>query len=119
MNSGYASAQQGRSRVPDVFIVGAPRCGTTALYTYLKDHPEIFMSPIKEPEFFTDFLGEGRRVRTEAEYLNCFGGVRDEKRIGEASVSYLASRTSARAIKGFSPLAMIIIMLRNPVDVMY
>jgi Sulfotransferase domain len=119
MNYGGASAQEGRIRFPDVFIVGAPRCGTTALYTYLRDHPEIFMSPIKEPEFFTDFLGEHRRVRTWPEYLGCFAGVRGEKRIGEASVSYLASHTSARVIKEFSPLARIIIMLRNPVDAMY
>jgi hypothetical protein len=119
MNHGGTSAQEGRSRLPDFFIVGAPRCGTTALYTYLRDHPEIFMSPIKEPEFFTDFLGKHRRVRTRLEYLNCFAGVGGEKRIGEASVSYLASPTSARAIKEFSPLARIIIMLRNPVDVMY
>jgi hypothetical protein len=119
MNRGSTSAQQQRSRVPDCFIVGAPRCGTTALYTYLREHPDVFMSPIKEPEFFTDFLGEHRRVRTRAEYLDCFAGVRGEKRLGEASVSYLASHTSARAIKEFSPLAKIIIMLRNPVDVMY
>src|SRR3981081_1659485 len=119
MNRGDTSDQQGRNRVPDVFIVGAPRCGTTALYTYLKDHPEIFMSPIKEPEFFTDCMGEHRRVRAQADYLYCFAAVRGEKRIGEASVSYLASHTSAKAIKEFSPLARIIIMLRNPVDVMY
>lgn len=119
MNPSATSAQEGRSSVPDVFIVGAPRCGTTALYTYLGDHPEIFMSPIKEPEFFTDFLGEHRRVRTWPEYLDCFAGVRGEKRIGEASVSYLVSPTSARAIKQFSPLARVIIMLRNPVDVMH
>jgi sulfotransferase family protein len=113
------AAMEGQFRVPDFFIVGAPRCGTTALYTYLRDHSEIFMSPIKEPDFFADFLGEQRRVRTLPEYLECFAGVRGEKRIGEASVAYLASHTSARVIKEFSPLASIIIMLRNPVDVMY
>lgn len=112
------SATEGQIRVPDFFIVGAPRCGTTALYTYLKDHFEIFMSPIKEPNFFADFLGEQRRVRTLPEYLECFSGAREEKRIGEASVAYLASHTSARAIKEFSPLASIIIMLRNPLEVM-
>ena len=106
-------------RIPDFFIVGAPRCGTTALYTYLSDHPDIFMSRIKEPDFFADYLGKHRRVRTFPEYLDCFTGVQGNKRIGEASVSYLASQTSAKVIKDFSPLAKIIIMLRNPVDVMY
>lgn len=110
---------EGRIGIPDFFIVGAPRCGTTALYTYLSGHPEIFMSHIKEPDFFADYLGKHRRVRTLPEYLDCFTGVQGKKRIGEASVSYLASQTSARVIKEFSPLARIIIMLRNPVDVMY
>jgi Sulfotransferase domain len=103
---------------PDFFLVGAPRCGTTALYTYLKQHPEIFMSPIKEPQFFADFLAEHRRICTWSDYLNCFAGADHEKRIGEASVAYLAAPNSARDIKVFSPQARIIIMLRNPVDVM-
>lgn len=115
----HFSATEGQIRVPDFFIVGAPRCGTTALYTYLKDHSEIFMSSIKEPNFFADFLGEQRLIRTLPEYLELFSGAREEKRIGEASVAYLASHTSARVIKEFSPRASIIIMLRNPVDVMY
>ena len=103
---------------PDFFLVGAPRCGTTALYTYLKQHPEIFMPPIKEPQFFADFLGEHRRICNWADYLNCFTGADREKRVGEASVAYLAAPNSAKDIKAFSPEARIIIMLRNPVDVM-
>jgi hypothetical protein len=103
---------------PDFFLVGAPRCGTTALYTYLKQHPEIFMSPIKEPQFFAEFLGDHRRICSWSDYLNCFAGADLEKRIGEASVAYLAAPNSAKDIKAFSPEARIIIMLRNPVDVM-
>jgi Sulfotransferase domain len=103
---------------PDFFLVGAPRCGTTALYTYLEQHPEIFMSAIKEPQFFADFLGEHRRICNWSDYLNCFAGADLEKRIGEASVAYLAAPNSAKDIKAFSPEARIIIMLRNPVDVM-
>ncbi len=119
MNCSGPCPLEGRIGIPDFFIVGAPRCGTTALYTYLKDHPDIFMSQIKEPNFFANYLGKHRKVRTLPEYLDCFTGVQGEKRIGEASVSYLASHTSAKMIKQFSPLASIIIMLRNPVDVMY
>jgi Sulfotransferase domain len=119
MNYFVTRSVERRIRIPDFFIVGAPRCGTTALYTYLRDHPDIFMSQIKEPNFFADYLGEYRRVRTLPEYLDCFTGVQGEKRVGEASVSYLASHTSAEVIKEFSPLASIIIMLRNPIDVMY
>ena len=76
------------------------------------------MSPIKEPQFFADFLGEHRRICTWSDYLNCFAGADLEKRIGEASVAYLAAPNSAKDIKVFSPEARIIIMLRNPVDVM-
>lgn len=104
---------------PDLFLVGAPRSGTTALYTYLKQHPEIFLSRIKEPQFFADFLGEQRRVQNWSDYLNCFAGADRQKRIGEGSVSYLAATNSARDIKAFSPEARIIIMLRNPLDVMH
>jgi hypothetical protein len=77
------------------------------------------MSPTKEPDFFADYLGEHRRIRTWPEYMDCFARVQCEKMIGEASVSYLASHSAARVLKEFSPLASIIIMLRNPVDVMY
>jgi hypothetical protein len=89
------------------------------MYTYLREHPDIFMSPIKEPNFLAEYLGERRRIRTWAEYLSCFADAKDEKRVGEASVFYMASRTAAEAIKRISPHAHIIIMLRNPIDVMY
>ena len=105
-------------RKPNFFIVGAPRCGTTALYTYLREHADIFMPQLKEPDFFADFLGKRRRIRTWEEYRACFSGACKEKRIGEASVSYLASRTSAEDLRRFSPDASILIMLRNPLDVM-
>ena len=107
-------------RKPNFFIVGAPRCGTTSLWAYLKGHPDIFMSPEKELYFFDSDL----RVRKEsapalAEYLNHFSGAGDEKKVGEATPSYLRSQRAAKDIKAFCPGAQIIIMLRNPVDVMH
>ena len=105
---------------PNFFIVGGPKCGTTALYTYLKNHPEIFMSRIKEPQFFAaDIFCDQRTVQTLADYLSCFAAARNEKRIGEASTAYLGSRNAAQEIKAFNPNAQIIIALRNPVEVMY
>jgi hypothetical protein len=78
------------------------------------------MSPIKEPQFFADdILGNLRNVRTWEDYLNCFIGGESEKAIGEASVAYLSSRAALHGIKAFNPNAQIIIMLRNPIDVMY
>ena len=48
-------------RLPDFFIVGAPKCGTSALASYLRGHPQIFMSPVKEPNYFC-FDAPGLRV---------------------------------------------------------
>jgi hypothetical protein len=105
---------------PNFFIVGAPKCGTTALYSYLAQHPDIFMPSLKEPQFFADdVLGSLRAVRTMENYLNCFADAKPGQTIGEASVAYLGSDSALRGIKAFNPAAEIIVMLRNPIDVMY
>src|SRR5262249_50339658 len=106
-------------RKPDLFIVGAPRCGTTAMYTYLGQHPDIFMSARKEPHFFGTDFSSPALDRDEQTYLALFTGARNETRAGEASVFYLCSRRAAKEIHAFSPSARIIIMLRNPVEMMY
>lgn len=106
---------------PNFFIVGAPKCGTTSLYNYLKQHPEIFMPDvIKEPHYFADDLHFRKyRITDLEQYLNLFAEAKNEKRIGEASAMYLYSNISAIKIKKFSPSASIIIMLRNPVEMIY
>jgi len=107
---------------PDVFIVGAPKCGTTTMYEYLRAHPEIFMSPIKELHYFSKDVFDDYRpysIRTLAEYLDCFKEAKIEKRVGECSPTYLGSPSAPANIKLFSPEARIVIMLRNPVDTMY
>jgi hypothetical protein len=108
-----------KTRRPDFFIVGAPRCGTTALYSYLRQHPDVFMPEHKEPHFFNTDMASGGAVRELQAYLRLFSGARDHKRVGEASVYYLSSAHAPAAIKEFCPHAQILIMLRNPVDVMY
>ncbi|MGH7797295.1 MAG: sulfotransferase domain-containing protein [Candidatus Binatia bacterium] len=106
-------------RRPDFFIVGAPKCGTTAMIEYLKQHPEVFIPDRKELDFFgSDLVFKGHRL-TEEEYLSFFARAKMEKRAGEGSVWYLHSTTAASEIKKFSPFARIIIMLRNPLDMMY
>ncbi len=104
---------------PNFFIVGAPRCGTTAMYTYLKQHPDIFMSELKEPHFFGSDINASYFVRDIKTYLALFSKAKEEKIIGEASTWYLYSKQAAREIKDFSPYAKILIMLRNPVDMLY
>jgi len=106
-------------RRPNFFIVGAPKCGTTALYSYLRRHPEIYL-PHKEIHYFGEDLAfRHRRRYTEQEYLRLFAQAGAAGRLGDASVWYLYSKTAAREIGGFAPAARVIIMLRNPIDMMY
>lgn len=106
-------------RQPDFFIVGAPKCGTTAMDEYLKKHPEIFVAERKEMHFFGSDLNLNINRMTREEYLPHFSKAKNEKRVGEASVWYLYSKRAASEIKEFCASASIIIMLRNPVDMLY
>lgn len=108
---------------PTFFIVGAPRSGTTAMYEYLRPHPEVFMAPYKEPHYFaTDLKAPNPwlgRFRDRKNYLELFEGANKEKQTGEASVLYLFSKTAARNIKKFNPDAKIVILLRSPLKMVY
>jgi hypothetical protein len=109
-------------RFPDLFIAGAPRCGTTFLYTALQGHPDVFMSPRKEPRYFAPDLDSGepeigrRRVRVEADYLSLFADARPDQLLGEATAAYLGSKVAPRLIAAVSPQARIIVSLRDPVE---
>lgn len=102
---------------PNFFIVGAPKCGTTAMNDYLSQHPEIYMAP-KEIHYFGRDLKIRERI-SEEEYFQKFKEAGDNKIMGEASVWYLFSKTAAEEIKSFSPEARILIMLRNPIEVIH
>ncbi|MFO1429202.1 MAG: sulfotransferase domain-containing protein [Candidatus Competibacteraceae bacterium] len=104
---------------PDFFIVGAPKCGTTALYEYLRQHPDIFMPELKEPHYFSSDLHPLYRTTGLDNYLALFKEAQAHQQSGEASSSYLYSKIAASAIEAFNPLARIIILLRNPVDAIY
>jgi GT2 family glycosyltransferase len=107
-------------RRPNLFIVGAPKCGTTSLAGYLAQHPEVFMSTPKEPHFFgSDLRYDPGYIGDEKEYLSLFAQASGQKIVGEASTWYLFSKCAAAEIREFSPDARIIIMLRNPVDMIY
>ena len=105
---------------PNLFIVGAPKCGTSSMYYYLAQHPDIYMSERKEPRFFgSDLqLREGWRVTEESEYLNLFSPGANAKYRGEATVFYLYSLKAAEEIRDYCPGAKIIIMLRNPISML-
>ncbi len=101
--------------IPNLFIVGAPKCGTTSMYEYLKSHPDIFMSEEKEPGYF-DFDHNRSDRFSESEYFSFFNTTKAYKFYGEASPMYLYSEEAPQHISKIVPNAKIIIMLRNPVD---
>lgn len=108
------------SRIPNFFIVGAPKSGTSALFEHLGRHPDVFAPHLKEPMFFgSDLRFLGCRPPTVDEYLALFAGAGNVLRVGEASTSYLYSRLAPTEIREFNPDARIIIMLRDPVAVMH
>ncbi len=102
---------------PSFFIVGAPKCATTALYGYLKDHPSIFMPEKKEPHYFANELSDFFVfMRAEKDYLSLFADCRNNQICGEASVMYLQSPNAVKNILMFDPKAKLIAMVRNPVE---
>jgi hypothetical protein len=113
-----ASAGAQSPRMPEFFIVGHSKSGTTALYEMLRAQPGIFMPDLKEPIFFAKELPrQAHRYtapETLEEYLALFSAASPTQRLGEASASYLWSRTAASAIAEAQPQARIIAILREP-----
>tara|TARA_B100000575_G_scaffold45478_1_gene32683 strand:+ start:177 stop:1055 length:879 start_codon:yes stop_codon:yes gene_type:complete len=107
------------TKVPNLFIVGAPKCGTTFLYTYLKKHPDIYFPNFKEPHFFgSDLIRKnGAYDLSQKDYNDLFST--NKKIIGEASTFYIFSKKSAQEIYNHNPKAKIIIMIRNLVDLVH
>jgi hypothetical protein len=111
----------GGGRIPDFFVVGQPKSGTTALYDMLRGHPQVFLPASKEPWFFADELHERTPPRPEgtpatlAEYAALFAGATASQRVGEISPLYLWSKTAAERIHRVRPDALIVAILREPV----
>ncbi len=105
--------------VPDFFIVGHHKSGTTALYQMLRRHPQIFMPDVKEPRYLASDLralvpSAPRQPETLQEYLALFAEAPPDRLVGEASPSYLRSREAAAAIAELQPNARIIALFREP-----
>jgi hypothetical protein len=116
-----ADARSARGRVPDFFIVGHPKSGTTALYETLRRHPQIYMSDVKEPRYFSSDLPSrykpwksGTPAATYDDYLALFNGASPDQRVGEASTSYIWSQVAAERIAAAQPDARIVAILREP-----
>ncbi len=118
--------------MPNFLLIGAMKAGTTAIYRFLMQHPQIYMSPIKEPKFFAlenhplDFRGPGdrarmqRHARTSLEsYRALFQGASTQSAIGEASTLYLYSPEAPARIRRYVPGMKLIAVLRHPVERAY
>ncbi len=104
---------------PNFFLFGAPKCGTTALYAYLKDHPQVFFPRLKEPRFFAEDLGDFREVTRLDEYEALYADIPTGVRaIGDGSPWYLCSEVAPRLVREYSPEARIVVILRNPLDML-
>ncbi|HCX23590.1 MAG: sulfotransferase [Flammeovirgaceae bacterium] len=121
------------NKLPNFMIIGAGKSGTTALYEYLAEHPDVYMSPVKETNFFAlegEMMVDPKddpeqmfhypwSVTNWEDYVKLFDGVETEKAIGEVSPMYLYSEEAAFRIKERFPDMKLIVILRNPVDRLY
>ena len=101
--------------LPTFLGLGAPKCATTWLYNCLKAHPEVFVSDVKETNFFVFDTIDGRLD----EYTAHFEGAGDAKAVGEISVSYISSDVAPRRAQAHVPEAQLFASLRNPIDQTY
>lgn len=99
-----------------MFIVGAPKCGTTSMAAYLDQHPDIYFARRKEPFFFSTDRPHAKAVTAERDYLSLFEDGADRRYRAEGTTWYLYSERAAQAIHEACPNARIIIMLRDPID---
>jgi hypothetical protein len=130
MNNPQSTAGDGRAR-PTFIVIGAAKAGTTALYWYLSEHPQVHMSPLKETNFFAFGLDDSGHllygdpdlhrfpIRDEDSYLELFSEAGDSTAIGEASPIYLECPQAAGRIAAALPDVKIVCGLRNPVDRAY
>lgn len=119
-----------QTKKPNLFLIGKPKSGTTALHYFLLQHPDVFMSKYKEPlHFAKDFYEESFKFHKRTirrfkyvdvkAYLDLFACATAEKVIGESTTHYIHSNVAAKEIYEFNPDSKIIIILREPVDFLY
>jgi hypothetical protein len=106
---------------PNLFIVGAPKCGTTFLYEKLKEHPDVFFPKIKELNHFSydelklNSYYKDFKINSRERYLEYYKAVNNERYIVDASVSYFNDFVAHEKIIDFNKDARIIIMFRDPI----
>lgn len=107
-------------RWPDFFLAGAPKSGTTSLYHWLRESPDVFMPELKEPRFFLESIDRSTFflpcVTDEADYLALFESAGPNQRIGEATPLYMMDPTAPARIAARCPHAQLVFVLRDPVE---
>jgi hypothetical protein len=106
----YGRATAGMRSLPDFLILGAQKAGTTALYAYLRWHPQITGPSFKEVSFFDRHYAKGER------WYRAHLPARRRSLVGEASPSYLFHPLAPERVARMLPQARLIALLRNPVD---
>jgi len=114
--------------LPNFIIAGAKKCGTTSIYEYLKQHPQAYMTALKEPRFFAYNPADPEQVklsftyfpiRTFEEYTQLFANANGAAAIGEASPMYISSPFALQQIRATIPQVKLIFCLRQPVERAY
>ncbi|WP_369913845.1 sulfotransferase [Xanthomonas sp. NCPPB 3005] len=106
-------------KAPNLFVIGAPRCGTTSLFAALKQHPDVYASVLKEPHFYAaDLPAQPHTVSDPADYQRLFAVAGDQRYRAEASVWYFYSHEAPALIAKAHPDARIVLLLRNPADML-
>lgn len=104
-------------RFPNLFLAGAPKCGTTSLADWLGQHPDVFVPIVKEPVYFgADLTRPVGWKRTKADYLRLFEAWGDEAYALDATTANFHSQAAAGEIAAAAPDAKIVIALRNPIE---
>lgn len=98
--------------LPTFLIIGAPQCGTTSMYHYLRQHPDVFMSPVKEPRYYS------ADACTRAEYERLFDGITTQRAAGEVSTEYLHLAPPDRVLADL-PGVRLVVSLRHPAERAY
>ncbi len=106
-------------RMPNLFILGAPKCATSSLFTYLSQHPDIFMWRKEMHYFGRDLVFNNKERMTPEHYLSHYDEATTERYRGDGAIWYLFSKRAAEEIAAASPEARYIVLVRNPVDMLY
>ncbi|NDY94519.1 sulfotransferase family protein [Wenzhouxiangella limi] len=113
-----SSARHGLTATPDFVIAGAPKCGTTSLHHWLDQHPGVHMLP-GEPHFFAHDLAYNQPAMPARRYATLCRAARPGQCCGDRSTWYLYSRVASSAIRAANPAARILILVRQPAEMLY